>query len=382
MHHGAWIYHLLCCTSLETCLHSSRDCLIKAIASCSLSVPTHAASSWSSSEFMAPQPHSDRHRGRWSCLAVRGLVIVLVSLSGGGGHALSLDHYRQSCPKAEAAVTAAVKQAIAKDRTVPAGLLRLHFHDCFVRGCDGSVLLDSTSNNTAEKDGPPNASLHAFFVVDNAKTAVESLCPGVVSCADILALAARDAVALSGGPSWAVPLGRGDGRVSLASDTTSALPGPGATFEQLKQAFHAVGLSAKDLVVLSGAHTLGFAHCSSFETRIRGFPGGGGADPALRPSFAAALQRACPANNTARGAGAWMDPTSAAFDNAYFKMLQSGRGLLASDEALLTHPKTRRMVALYAASQGQFFEAFVSSMLRMSAQNQPGEVRANCRRHN
>ena len=98
---------------------------------------------------------------------------------------------------------------------------------------------------------------------------------------------------------------------------------------------------------------------------------------------AAQLRRTCPANNTARAAGAGMDPTSAAFDNAYFKMLLTGRGLLASDEALLTHPKTRRLVGLYAASQGAFFQAFVSSMLRMSALNQPsGEVRANCRRHN
>ncbi|TVU27573.1 hypothetical protein EJB05_19064, partial [Eragrostis curvula] len=291
--------------------------------------------------------------------------------------ALSLDYYDDKCPGAEAAVTAAVRQAMATDRTVPAGLLRMHFHDCFVRGCDGSVLLDSTGNVTAEKDGPPNVSLHAFFVIDNAKQAVEALCPGVVSCADILAFAARDAVALSGGPSWVVPVGRRDGRVSLVSDTAT-LPGPRANFEQLKQAFHDRGLSTKDLVVLSGGHTLGFAHCSSFQDRIHGGP----TDPALNPSFAASLRRACPANNTARAAGSGLDSTSAAFDNAYFRMLQSGRGLLSSDEALLTHPKTRAFVALYAASQEAFFRAFAKSMLRMGGLNGGQEVRANCRRVN
>ncbi|KAJ1281777.1 hypothetical protein BS78_04G331700 [Paspalum vaginatum] len=323
----------------------------------------------------------DGRRWGWGCCALPPLLLVamLLLLLPRGGEALSLDLYEETCPEAEAAVTAAVRQAMAKDRTVAAGLLRMHFHDCFVRGCDGSVLLDSTGKNVpaAEKDGPPNVSLHAFYVIDNAKQALEALCPGVVSCADILALAARDAVALSGGPSWVVPVGRRDGRVSLANET-STLPGPRASFEQLKQAFHARGLSTKDLVVLSGGHTLGFAHCSSFQNRIQQQQ----LDPALSPSFAAALRRACPANNTDHGAGSAMDATSATFDNTYYRMLQVGRGLLSSDEALLTHPKTRAFVALFAASQEAFFRAFAKSMLRMAALNGGDEVRANCRRVN
>ncbi|GJX52585.1 gypsy type transposase [Tanacetum coccineum] len=133
------------------------------------------------------------------CLAF--MVLASLSLT----NALSSNYYDQTCPKAEAAITSDVKKAMLNDRTVPAALLSifmfasLGFSSKYCKlfyGCDGSVLLNSTANNQAEKDGPPNISLHAFYVIDNAKKAVEALCPKTVSCADILALAARDAVTL------------------------------------------------------------------------------------------------------------------------------------------------------------------------------------------
>ena len=67
-----------------------------------------------------------------------------------------------------------------------------------MQGCDGSVLLNSTTGNVAEKDARPNLSLRGYGVIDRVKAKLEKACPGVVSCADILALVARDAVVLVG----------------------------------------------------------------------------------------------------------------------------------------------------------------------------------------
>nr|AFK43126.1 unknown [Medicago truncatula] len=307
------------------------------------------------------------------------LIIIFSVVST--GKSLSLNYYEKSCHDLEYIVLKTVTDATARDKTVPAALLRMHFHDCFVRECDASVLLNSKGKNKAEKDGPPNISLHAFYVIDEAKKALEAKCPGVVSCADILALAARDAVYLSGGPKWNVPKGRKDGRTSKASETRQ-LPAPTFNISQLQQSFSQRALSVEDLVALSGGHTLGFSHCSSFQNRIQNFNATHDVDPSLHQSFAAKLKSICPLKNKAKNAGTTMDPSATNFDNTYYKLILQQKGLFSSDQALLDSPKTKQLVSKFAASQKAFFDAFAKSMIKMSSINGGQEVRKDCRKIN
>ncbi|KAF8668890.1 hypothetical protein HU200_052094 [Digitaria exilis] len=142
------------------------------------------------------------------------------------GKKLKVGYYKNKCGR-YIDVEGIVKKHVNKaDAGMKAGLIRLFFHDCFVRGCDASVLLDKNNDNqTAEKFGIPNfPSLRGYEVIDDAKAELEAACPGKVSCADIVAFAARDAsFFLSAGKVtyFAMPAGRYDGNVSLASETSS-----------------------------------------------------------------------------------------------------------------------------------------------------------------
>ncbi|KAK9288381.1 hypothetical protein L1049_016836 [Liquidambar formosana] len=154
------------------------------------------------------------------------MVIValafLVLFSGSSSAQLSTKFYSKTCPKVFDTVKSAVHSAVSKERRMGASLLRLFFHDCFVNGCDASILLDDTSSFTGEQTAAPNNnSARGFNVVDDIKSKVEDVCPGVVSCADILAIAARDSVAILGGPNWDVKLGRRDSRTASFSDVTN-----------------------------------------------------------------------------------------------------------------------------------------------------------------
>ncbi|XP_062192051.1 peroxidase 47-like [Phragmites australis] len=307
---------------------------------------------------------------------VRLLIVVQVAagLAGAPGvAALSMDYYGMSCPFAEMIVRSVVGEALMKDPTLAAGLLRLHFHDCFVQGCDASVLLDSTAGNTAEKDALANKSLRGYEVIDRIKQIMEAQCPGIVSCADIIAFAARDAVFMAGGPYYGVPNGRRDGTRSSAADTI-ALPAPTLNASTLIQMFGSHGLNARDMVALSGGHTLGVAHCASFKNRLQGEAA------TLDASLASSLGATCANGDSAT---APFDRTSNAFDGVYFRELQSRRGLLSSDQTLFESPETRALVNMFATNQAYFFFAFQQGMLKMGQldlkEGTQGEIRKSCR---
>ncbi|XP_030534442.1 peroxidase P7-like [Rhodamnia argentea] len=295
---------------------------------------------------------------------------------------LSTNYYAKTCPKLFPTVKKTVHAAIAKETRMGASLLRLFFHDCFVNGCDGSNLLDDTPTFTGEKNATPNRnSLRGFDVVDKIKFAVEKVCPGIVSCADLLAIIARDAVEILGGPGWDVKLGRRDARTASQAAANNSIPPPTSNLNALISSFQNHGLSQKDLVALYGAHTIGQARCTNFRARIYN-------ESNLDRSFAATTKRNCP---RITGVGdnnlAGLDFQSAtSFDNTYFVNLMRKRGLLHSDQQLFNGGSTDSLVRAYAKSQGTFYKDFVAAMINMGdikpLTGSKGEIRKKCRRVN
>ncbi|KAM0941792.1 putative peroxidase [Dioscorea sansibarensis] len=304
---------------------------------------------------------------------------------------LSTRYYQRSCPNVESIVTSVVTNKQITNPTTAAGALRLFFHDCFVGGCDASILITSNSFNTAERDADINLSLpgDAFDAIVRAKTQLELTCPNSVSCSDILALATRDLVSMLGGPFYSVPLGRKDSLSSRVLSVEGNLPRPNMTISQILSIFSSKGFSTQEAVALTGAHTVGFSHCKEYASRIYSFNGGphDHYDPSLNPRYAQALQKAC--------ANYQRDPTIATFndvmtpgkfDNMYFQNLARGLGLLASDQALLSDSRTSPFVRLYAANQTAFFHDFAAAMQKLSVLGvkspRDGEVRRRCDQFN
>ncbi|KAF9609252.1 hypothetical protein IFM89_014446 [Coptis chinensis] len=207
------------------------------------------------------------------------------------GKGLERQFYKKhnTCDDLEEFIKHQVKLFWTKDRSITPKLLGLVYSDCFVtaiwkdkchsskerthqsrwrsgvqehsrEGVDSavqrvtrgvpqvvmaSVLLD---NPNSEKKAPQNIGLGGFAFVDKLKIVVEARCPEVVSCSDILHLAAREAVHLAGAPSYSVLTGRRDGRGSSAASVD--LPLPSISFESALSYFQSKGLNLVDITTL------------------------------------------------------------------------------------------------------------------------------------
>ncbi|KAI4307016.1 hypothetical protein L6164_030251 [Bauhinia variegata] len=297
---------------------------------------------------------------------------------------LEIGFYSILCSEVEFIVKDEVRKAFAMNPRIAAGLVRMHFHDCFIRGCDASVLIDSTPQNTAEKDSPANSpSLIGYEVIDNAKARLEAVCEGIVSCADIVAFAARDSFEMTGGLGYDVPAGRRDGRISLASETIK-LPSPAFNVDQLTKIFAAKGLTQEEMVTLTGAHTIGHSHCSSFSNRLYNFSGTSRQDPSLDRSYAIRLKRQCPQGSTNQSLVVPMNPSSPGrADVGFYVDVLVNRGLFTSDQVLLKNPATKKQVRENARKPSLWMRKFSAAMVKMGQigviTGDDGEIRRNCR---
>lgn len=298
---------------------------------------------------------------------------------------MSVNYYQKSCPRFSQIMQDTITNKQITSPTTAAATLRLFFHDCFIEGCDASVLVSSTPFNKAERDADMNLSLpgDGFDVVVRAKTALELACPGVVSCADILAVATRDLVTMVGGPFYKVPLGRRDGLVSRANRVEGNLPRPTMSISQIISIFAVRGFSVQEMVALSGAHTIGFSHCKEFSSGIYNYSRSSQSNPSYNPRFAEGLRKACSdyqKNPTLSVFNDIMTPNK--FDNMYYQNLPKGLGLLATDHTMATDPRTRQFTDLYAKNQSAFFEAFGRAMEKLGLYGiktgRRGEIRRRC----
>ncbi|CAN6226601.1 unnamed protein product [Urochloa humidicola] len=338
--------------------------------------------------------------------------------AGAAQNLLSPTFYDTTCPRALATIKTAVDAAVAQEPRMAASLLRLHFHDCFVQashlasnssefihacisigiylyayicnagstinihpfqGCDASVLLADTATFTGEQKAGSNAgSLRGFTVVDNIKAQVEAVCPQTVSCADILAVAARDSVVALGGPSWTVLLGRRDSTTASQSLANSDLPAATSSLSQLITAFGNKNLNPTDMVALSGAHTIGQAQCQNFRDHIT--------ESNINPTFAASLRTNCPATGGDTNLAPLDVTTPNTFDNAYYNNLLNQRGLLHSDQELFNNGSTDNTVMNFASNAAAFSSAFATAMVKMGnlspLTGTNGQIRLACSKVN
>lgn len=287
---------------------------------------------------------------------------------------LSADFYKTSCPDAEKIIFDVVQKRFKADPGTAAGLLRLVFHDCFANGCDASILIDPMSNQASEKEAGPNVSVKGYDVIEEIKTELEKKCPNVVSCADIISVSARDSVKLTGGPEYAVPLGRRDSLVSNREDADN-LPGPDIAVPKLIDEFDKQGFNVEEMVaMLGGGHSIGVCRCFFIETD---------AAP-IDPKYKKTISDACDGKDSG---SVPMDSTSPNdLDGSYFGLVLEKKMPLTIDRLMGMDKKTEPIVKAMSDKTTDFVPLFAKAMEKLSVlkvlTGKEGEIRKTCSEFN
>ncbi|KAL9156825.1 hypothetical protein ABFS82_09G104800 [Erythranthe guttata] len=329
------------------------------------------------------------------------------------------DYYNESCPSAEQIIRSTVQELYEFRPDVAPALLRLAFHDCFVKGCDASILLDPTNSTASEKEAFPNQSLRGFDVIDIIKSEVEEACPGVVSCADIVVLAARESVLVAGGPFYPLLTGRKDNKEG-SLDEANRLPSPQDHLYETLHKFQPKGFTERETITLLGAHSVGTIHCSFFNERLFNFKGSNAPDPSIDAEFLGVLRSKCNSSHSrsaSQSASAYYSPYYSSspslspspsptensssqnpgmkmdyegprkdFGTLYYRSLLQRKGLLFVDQQLTSMAEAQVWVQAYASDLSLFKRDFGLAMMKLSNLHllnaSVGEVRLNCRKVN
>ena len=251
--------------------------------------------------------------------------------------------------------------------------------------------MDTTpSGEPVEKTSKANGfSSKILECVDQVKADVERECPGVVSCADILAYAAREAVVQDGLPHYPVPGGRRDGVSSSAKNVAGNLPSPSDSVKTMAELFVRKGMSVEDLVALSGAHSIGHTHCKHLHKRLYNYSSTQAQDPSMDLAHYLSLKSSCPkpgalSKEVTDKLMVPLEPsTPLRLDTVYYTQLLNGKGVLQSDQALTNDPTTSGIVETFAQNPSQWAAGFTDAMIRLGKVDvltgREGEIRRNCR---
>ncbi|KAK4485079.1 hypothetical protein RD792_007687 [Penstemon davidsonii] len=322
---------------------------------------------------------------------------------------LVLNYYKDSCPQAEDIIKEQVKLLYKRHKNTAFSWLRNIFHDCFVESCDASLLLDSTRRVLSEKETDRSFGMRNFRYLETIKEALERECPGVVSCADILVLSARDGIAsvsLSftfppeffdcksgrkrvqgkkfninvGGPYIPLKTGRRDGRKSRADILEQHLPDHNESMTVVLERFANIGIDTPGVVALLGSHSVGRTHCVKLVHRL--YPE---VDPSLNPSHVEHMLHKCPDSIPDPKAVQYVRNdrgTPMKLDNNYYKNILDNKGLLIVDHQLATDKRTKPFVKKMAKSEDYFFKEFARAITILSENNPltgtKGEIRKQC----